>query len=249
MNLSEYQCQFLGFLFGETNSMQLPNADVYRFGVEAKAVRAIENSYPTVKTLLGPTVFQGVVVDYLRTIKKQSGDWSDFGWGFPSWIISHRISDQVPYLSDVARLDGYVSRAERRPFDEVNFESFSNIGKDLSECTLILNRGLELFRSTYPIVSIWEAHKSAEPRDTLSFAQAKRMIAKGRGQNALIYRTGWRGIAEAISEKDMAVLGHLREQQSIARAFAKNVLLEKNFAGWLQDMIAKGVIVGARTIH
>lgn len=249
MNLSEYQSQFLGFLFGETGSARLPNADVYRFGVEAKAVRAIESGYPTVKALLGHTAFQGVVVDYLRTIKKQSGDWSDFGWGFPSWIISHRISDQVPYLSDVARLDDYVNRAERMPFDEVNFESFSAIGEDLSGCTLILNRGIELFRSTYPVVSIWEAHKSAEPRDTLSFAQAKRMIAKGRGQNALIYRAGWRGMAEAVSEKDLEVLGHLREQHSIARAFGKNAVVEKNFAGWLQDMIAKRVIVGAQTIH
>ena len=52
MNLSDYQSQFLAFLFGDINKPGLPNSDVYRFGVEAKAVRALEHSYPTVKALL-----------------------------------------------------------------------------------------------------------------------------------------------------------------------------------------------------
>jgi hypothetical protein len=249
MNLSDYQSQFLAFLFGDINEPGLPNSDVYRFGVEAKAVRALGHSYPTVKALLGPSAFEELALDYFRVIRKQSGDWSDFGWGFPSWIISHRISDRVPYLSDVARLDNYVGRVERSQYQDVDFQSFSAIGEDLSTCRLILNSGLEFFRSVYPIVSIWEAHKSHTPQDTLSFAQAKRMIAKGRGQNVLVYRSGWRGMAEAISEKDIALLERLRKQPSIAEAFGEGVLDETNFTGWLQDMISKRVIVGARTIH
>jgi hypothetical protein len=249
MNLSDYQSQFLAFLFGGTNKPGLPNSEVYRFGVEAKAVRALEHSYPTVKALVGPADFEELALDYFRMVRKQSGDWSEFGWGFPSWTISHRISDRIPYLSDVARLDHHVGRVERSHYQEVDFESFSMIGEDLSSCQLILNSGLQFFRSVYPVVSIWEAHKSQTPQDTLSFAQAKRMIAKGRGQNALVYRAGWRGMAEAISEKDIALLERLRKQPSIAEAFGEGVLNETNFTGWLQDMISKRVIVGARTIH
>ncbi|MEQ5815232.1 putative DNA-binding domain-containing protein [Marinobacter sp. NFXS11] len=249
MNLSDYQSQFLTFLFGGTDEQALPNSEVYRFGVEAKAVRALEHSYPTVKALIGPAAFEELALDYFRMIRKQSGDWSDFGWGFPSWIISHRISDRIHYLSDVARLDKYIGQVERSQYQDVDFESFSAIGENLSSCRLILNSGLQFFRSVYPIVGIWEAHKSHTPQDTLSFAQAKRMIAKGRGQNALVYRAGWRGMAEAISEKDLALLERLRKQPSIAEAFGEGVLNETNFTGWLQDMISKRVIVGARTIY
>ncbi|MHA7925512.1 MAG: HvfC/BufC family peptide modification chaperone [Marinobacter sp.] len=249
MSLSDYQSQFLAFLFGGTNKPGLSNSEVYRFGVEAKAFRALEHSYPTVKALVGPVDFEELALDYFRMVRKQSGDWSEFGWGFPSWIISHRISDRIPYLSDVARLDYHVGRVERSHYQEVDFESFSMIGEDLSSCQLILNSGLQFFRSVYPVVSIWEAHKSQTPQDTLSFALAKRMIAKGRGQNALVYRAGWRGMAEAISEKDIALLERLRKQPSIAEAFGEGVLNETNFTGWLQDMISKRVIVGARTIH
>lgn len=249
MNLSDFQAHFLEFLFGVTSKPAQPNSEVYRFGVEAKAVRALEQGYPTVRALLGPADFEGLALDYFRMIRKQSGDWGEFGWGFPSWIISHRISDRVPYLSDVARLDNYVSRVERSQYEEVNVASFNAIGEDLASCSLILNKGLQFFRSVYPVVSIWEAHKSETPKDTLSFAQAKRMIAKGRGQNALVYRAGWKGMAEVISERDIVLLDAIRKQRSIAEVFGEDVLKDTNFTHWLQDMIAKGVIVGATNIH
>lgn len=249
MNLSDYQSQFLEFLFGGNSKPRQPNAEIYRRGVEAKAVRALENSFPTVKALLGPSRFEGLSVDYLRTLRKQSGDWSDFGWGFPSWIISHRISDQVPYLSDVARLDHTVSGAERNLYDDVSSESFLAIGEELSRYSLVLNRGVQFFRSTFPVVSIWEAHKSQEPQDTLSFAQAKRMIARGKGQNALVYRAGWQGMAEAISDNEVVLLERLRAQRSIAEVFEDGVLQAADFSSWLQTMISKGIIVGAKIIH
>ncbi|KAA1173284.1 DUF2063 domain-containing protein [Marinobacter salinexigens] len=249
MNLSDYQAHFLQFLFGATSEPVLPNSEVYRFGVEVKAVRALEQSYPTVRALVGPADFEGLALDYFQMIRKQSGDWSDFGWGFPSWIISNRISDRVPYLSDVARLDNYIGRVERSQYEEVNVDSFAVIGEDLASCSLILNKGLQFFRSMYPVVSIWEAHKSETPKDTLSFAQAKRMIARGRGQNALIYRAGWKGMAELIPEKDLLLLESVRNQRSIAEVFGEDVLKDTSFTHWLQDMIAKGVIVGAKAIH
>jgi len=249
MNLSDYQSQFLEFLFGGTSKPELPNSEVYRFGVEAKAVRALEQGYPTVRALVGAAAFDELALDYFRMIRKQTGDWSDFGWGFPSWIISHRISDHVPYLSDVARLDNQVARIERSQYEEVNVDSFAVIGEDLASCSLILNKGLQFFRSMYPVVSIWEAHKSETPKDTLSFAQAKRMIARGRGQNALIYRAGWKGMAELIPEKDLLLLESVRNQRSIAEVFGEDVLKDTSFTHWLQDMIAKGVIVGAKAIH
>ena len=248
MNLSDYQSQFLEFLFGGTSKPELHNSEVYRFGVEAKAVRALEHSYPTVRALVGAAGFDELALDYFRMIRKQSGDWGDFGWGFPSWIISHRISDRVPYLSDVARLDNHVARVERSQYEEVSVASFNAIGEDLASCSLILNKGIQFFRSMYPVVSIWEAHKSETPKDTLSFAQAKRMIAKGRGQSALVYRAGWKGMAEVIPEKDLLLLEAVRDQRSIAEVFGEDVLKDTNFTYWLQDMIAKGVIVGAKTI-
>lgn len=249
MNLSDYQSQFLEFLFGDNPEPGQPDAEVYRRGVEAKAARALESNYPTVKALVGASRFEELSIDYLRTIRKLSGDWSDFGWGFSSWIISHRISDQVPYLSDVARLDNAVHRAERGGYDHVSYDSFSSIGDNFSGSSLILNSGVHFFRSTFPIVSIWEAHKSQEPKDTLSFAQAKRMIARGKGQNALIYRMGWRGVAESIEEHDVLLLEQLREQKSIAEMFGGGLLQATNFTSWLQTMISKGIIVGAQRIH
>ncbi|MBW4933139.1 HvfC/BufC family peptide modification chaperone [Marinobacter sp. F4206] len=249
MNLSEYQRQFLGYVFGDSGAPVLANADVYRFGIEAKAVRALGYQYPTVKALVGPSVFQGLATDYFRMMKKQSGDWADFGWGFPGWIASHRVSDQVPYIPDVSRLDSHVSQVERIHYDELDVEGFSVIEEGLARCTLILNGAVQFFRSTHPVVSIWEAHKSPNPRETLSFAQARRMIAKGQGQNALVFRSGGRGMVQAVPERDFLVLEHLKEQRSIAQALGEDLLLEKNLSGWLQDMIAKRVIVSAKRIH
>ncbi len=213
MNLSDYQAHFLEFLFGGTSTPVQPNSEVYRFGVEAKAVRALEQGYPTVRALLGPADFEGLALDYFRMIRKQSGDF------------------------------------ERSQYEEVNVASFNAIGEDLAFCSLILNKGLQFFRSMYPVVSIWEAHKSETPKDTLSFAQAKRMIAKGRGQSALVYRAGWKGMAEVIPEKDLLLLEAVRDQRSIAEVFGEDVLKDTNFTYWLRDMIAKGVIVGAKTIY
>lgn len=249
MNLSDYQSRFVEFLFGADGFGISPNAEVYRIGVEAKAVRALGYRYPTCKRLLGDAVFRELAIEYLRWIKKRTGDWNDFGFVFPNWIISHRISKRVPYIADVSRLDNYVGEVERVPYDDVNTESFSVIEDDLSSYTLALNSALKLFRSAYPIVSIWEAHKSPNPRDTLSFAQARRMIGKGKGQNALVFRSGGRGMVQTVPEEDFVVLQRLKEQRSITQAFGEHDLRENNFSGWLQDMIEKKVIVGARHIH
>ncbi len=75
------------------------------------------------------------------------------------------------------------------------------------------------------------------------------MIAKGRGQSALVYRAGWKGMAEVIPEKDLLLLEAVRDQRSIAEVFGEDVLKDTNFTYWLRDMIAKGVIVGAKTIY
>ncbi|MGB1479667.1 MAG: hypothetical protein ACPG9R_17965 [Marinobacter salsuginis] len=55
-------------------------------------------------------------------------------------------------------------------------------------------------------------------------------------------------MAEVTTERDVLLLEAVKNQRSIAEVFGEDVLKDTNFTYWLQDMIAKGVIVGAKAI-
>ena len=249
MTLSDYQTSFLEFLFGQVGSVSAARMDVYRSSVHGKAMRAARLHFPTVKALLGLATFEALVRYYLSASKKDSGDWSDFGWGFEEWIHHHGLHSHLPYLSCVARLDSAVKRVEQSQHDELDISSFTGIGDDMHRCTLVVNQGVVLLRSAYPIVSIWEAHQSPLPEKTPSFTEAKKLLAQGSGQSALVYRSGWRVLVQELREKDMAWLESFKAQRSVADALGGSTLVETHFAGWLQDMVARKIVVGARLIN
>ena len=249
MTLAEYQRELVRYLFGDREAPPLPNAEVYRRGVEAKAVRALGYRYPTVKALLGTDRFQTLAIAHFRSSRKTSGDWADVGERLPAWIAGQEIAGSLPYLADVATLDHGIAQVERKPYDDVDLASFSMVGSRLNNCTLLLNEGVSLFRSGFPVVSIWEAHQGERPKESPSFDRARRAIAAGFGENALIYRSGWRGVAERLSDRDLLRLSRLRSKQSISAAFGGDALQAPELTDWLQHMIARKVIVGARHIH
>lgn len=244
MSLSTYQNDFLAYLFGITEEEPVPNAAIYRRGVEAKAERALGLSYPTVRALLGQERFEELSIEYLQNHKKTSGDWFDFGREFGHWIGTRDIVETAPYLKDVAQLEWSLAIIERSDYSEVDVESFSLIAQDFADCKLVLNGSVRVFRSAYPVVSIWEAHQSSTPRETLSFAHAKRLLAKGLGQNVLVTRDGWRGLPEAISEQDMAWIEKLKARRRVSQLFDEDTLISARFSEWLQELIAKKVIIG-----
>lgn len=249
MTLSDYQNRFLAYLFSAQEPPPLPNIDVYRLGVEAKAVRALGHRYPTVKALLGASGFSDLVLGYLRVFGKRSGNWFDFGDELPAWVGHQAVSQQAPYLAGVAQLDWLVAKVERSAYDDVDYGSFSEALGNLDTCVLVLNSAIEFFESGYPVVSIWGAHRNEHARETPEFVQARSMLARGEGQNALILRSGWRGVAESVSDRDLGLLRRLTGHQSLSRAVDESVLLGPDFSGWLQGMIAKKVIVGVRHLH
>lgn len=245
MNQTNYQSEFLAYLFGETEVSPLPNGHLYRNGLEARAIRTLGIRYPTVKALIGDDSFRAASLRYFRTEKKRSGDWFDAGRAFADWLAEDAPLAGVPYLADMARLEWTLALIERSDYGEVDARSFSLLEQAPLHCALVLNPQVRFFRAAYPLVSVWEAHRSEAPQGTPEFERARELLARALGENVLVSRDGWRGVAEVISDQSLAWVERLKTRKPVAELWDKETLMSAAFAVWLQGMVSRGVVVGA----
>ena len=118
--------------------------------LEANARRALAISFPVVFQLLGEIRFADACRQYLRHSPLAAGDWAEWGDSFPEWLELPVLSEQLPYLPDMARLDWLshqIGRAEDAPpdFESLQMLAAANAGAG----HLVINPTLTLLTSAY----------------------------------------------------------------------------------------------------
>jgi hypothetical protein len=137
---------------------------VYRNNVVAGLVRALESRFPVVAKLVGDAFFKAMAQSFAVANPPRSPMLFRYGEAFPSFIEDFAPVDGIPYLADVARLELARGRAyyaaDARPLPPTAFSSLPQ--EALGATTLILHPSVELLTSTFPIISIWQAHRGGE---------------------------------------------------------------------------------------
>ncbi len=138
-----------------------PGFALYRNTWVKGLVDALAANYPVVAELLGPHVFTSVAVEYTRAERSRSPVLALYGEGFPGYLAAHSISEELPYLADVARLERLwiecFFAADDEPLDPITFaEAFA---KEAAGLRPTLRTAARLARFETPAVTIWAAHK------------------------------------------------------------------------------------------
>lgn len=181
----------------------------YRGNGRALAERALAAAFPTVAELVGSEAFAGLARAFWQQHPPADGDIATHGAALPEFIAADAQLAGLPYLADVARLDWAVHRSEvAADADVAAGAGLDHLAADhAADCTLRLRPGTVVLPSDWPIVTLWQAHRSQAPD---RFEPVREALAQGRAEAALVHRDGWRvavqGLDTAAAQFTAAVL-------------------------------------------
>ena len=174
----------------------------YQRNGRALAERALGAAFPTVRELVGDASFGALARAFWQGHPPTDGDIATHGAGLADFIDADAQLASEPYLADVARLDWAVHRAESAADAAPVDPGLQHLAGDGAErCRLQFRAGTALLSSRWPVVHIWQAHRSSAP-DRFAALRADNGFA--RAQHALVCRDGWRVQVLALPDESAA---------------------------------------------
>lgn len=154
---------------------------VYRNNLCVGLVDALAERFPVCRQLVGDAFFRAMARCHMREYLPRSPMLFEYGEAFATFISKFEPARELPYLSDVARLEYAVGQAYHAdnaaplPMDALRALPFDR----LADATAALHPSTHVVASRYPIVSIWRRHMSDEETAPLVLQQ---------GEEALVVR-------------------------------------------------------------
>jgi putative DNA-binding protein len=133
---------------------------VYRNTVIHGVVEALRANFPVVEQIIGSEMFEHVAVDFAASCPPAVPVLALYGEEFPNWLSRQTWSAELPYLSDVAK----VERLQVECILAEDSESVEPIHvrracRDSGRTTLKLHPALMFTWTRTPAMSIWLAHQ------------------------------------------------------------------------------------------
>jgi hypothetical protein len=148
---------------------------VYRNNVVVGLIDALSERFPVCLRLVGEEFFRAMARCYARVSFPRVPMLFEYGEDFAEFVSRFEPVRDLPYLSDVARLEYAMGRAYHAadaatlPLDFVR----SLPGDRLASATALLHPSTQVIPSRYPIISIWSANTAPDPPEILALDHAE----------------------------------------------------------------------------
>ena len=133
--------------------------NVHRNTVVSSLMRALAEGFPSVERLVGPAFFTAMAAVHVRTQPPSHPVLLAYGAGFAGFLEHFEPVAGLPYLADVARLDGLRRRAwHAADVDALDLETLA--GGDPSRLAtrrVALHPSLGVLASIHPAHTVWAA--------------------------------------------------------------------------------------------
>ena len=216
---------------------------VYQTNGHALACSALGAAYPVVAQLLGGPSFEALARTLWHASPPQCGDVGRWGHTLAAFISASPPLADAPYLADVARLEWALhtcaSAADAPPPNPASFALLAE--HDLSRIFLRLAPGCAVLSSTWPVVSIVHAH--LRPAESPTLGDVGRLLRAGVGEEALVWRTGFRPSVRSAPPGEAAWVAALLAGQTLGGAL--DSLPHFDAAAWLSMAVQTGLLLGA----
>ncbi|WP_052954593.1 DNA-binding domain-containing protein [Microvirga vignae] len=141
---------------------------------------ALATRFPVSRALVGDDVFRAMAHAFIESSPPLFPVPMAYGDDFGDFINTFPLPRPVPYLGDMARLEAARTRAchaaEASPLTVVELAAYAPHAWE--RFWAVLHPSVQIVRSTYPIVSIWEAH----------IAESPSLVDSSRPEDALVAR-------------------------------------------------------------
>jgi hypothetical protein len=158
--LSRLQRDFLAEVFGQGEPARAGLA-TYRRNVLANLHGALASTYPVVRRLVGDAFFREAAERFARAQPSTSGDLHLYGGEFPAFLAAYPFARELPWLSDVARLEWACHEsfhaAEAPAFDGGALAAVPE--ERHGQIRFRLHPAVRLVASPHPVMAIWEANQ------------------------------------------------------------------------------------------
>ena len=170
---------------------------VYVHGYAARIGGALGLEYAATRRIVGEDAFEMMVERYLGVFPPRSFDLSRAGDRLPAFLEFDRLTVDLPFLPELARLERTISSsfvaadAEPARWEELRRRS----PEELLMLRFGVLPGVAVLRSSWPLDELWACRFEGDD-DAVSVALA------GRPANVLVYRRDGRVRVEAVSETE-----------------------------------------------
>jgi hypothetical protein len=140
---------------------------VYRNNVIASLINAVAVRYPVVRKLLWEDAFNHIAHLYVTAEPPRSPVLLNYGDSFPQFLRRMGQTTSANYLADLAELEAARTRAyHSADATPISRDGFSALAPEqMPDLHVTLHPSVQLLRSRFPVVSIWEANVYANDND------------------------------------------------------------------------------------
>ncbi|MCY4288955.1 MAG: DNA-binding domain-containing protein [Aestuariivita sp.] len=213
--------------------------NVYRNNVVTSLITALQDGFPAITKLLGEENMRNLAHAYARKHVPQSRIMMHYGQRLPEFIANTKQLSNLPYLSDVARLELELRRsyhaADSVPIDPGVIDALDPTA--LTITCFELAPSLGLICSSWPIYSIWARAIEDADREVVATAQ-----------DVLVMRPNYDPELTVLSSGGAEFVEQVRRGEPLGKAFDAAVRKCQDFCLTLifEQLLKGGAIISAR---
>lgn len=134
---------------------------VYRNTSLLGAIEALRDNFPVTCDIVGERIFDVLVTSFARRHPPESPILAQYGCRFPDWLSAQEISDELPYLADVARCERmWVEALHSSDADALQLSDLPQDDPDaMLALRLWLHPAARFEWHKTPAIEIWRAHQ------------------------------------------------------------------------------------------
>lgn len=182
---------------------------IYAGGYAARIEEALQEAFPAVAHIVGAGAFHDLVHRYIEVIPLHSYNLNDAGAELPRFLSTDGLTEGLPFLPDLARLEWQIARAfhahDQAPFDPTPMADW-----DLDEWERVVLRfqpWVALVTSDWPVREIWECRETPIAEIDLDLSN--------RPDRVLVRRSGYAVVCESLDAPEADALGALLEGRAL----------------------------------
>jgi len=245
--LAEFQSQLATELLhpGETSSRYASRSEValsvYRNTVIKGWVDALAATFPTVQRLVGEAWFTAAAAEFAREHPPRDPVLAHYGNEFPAFLESFPPANELPYLCEVARLDGlWIEAYFAADATPLSARELQTLGQQaLFNSRVIFHPATRIAQLKHSAVTIWFAN---HPFNATEPAAAE-LEVDSAAESVLLTRPQLEVQAQHLSSSEYLFLRQLQTQSSLGVSAATVLDHDPQFP--LASALARFINAGA----
>ncbi len=228
---------------GKTNNQpSLKRFNVYRNNVASSLRSAMAATYPVVEALVGAEFFAPMAQAYVADNIPSSPVLLEYGESFAEFLERFEPVRQLGYLPDVARVEWAFNESfHAKDAEPITIKALSALDPQALEYVrFALHPSLRLTRSSWPVLSIWQAHQQDDPA-----AHMEKIAGPRQGEAGFVVRPKFEVTATIVPVAAVDFLTELSNGKTLTQA--ADVITEAEQAdmgAMLATLFEAGLVAG-----